>query len=151
MTASAWRVYREFKATLGKSLVDLTADTIKCALFLSTSNCGDVALVTAQYATLTNQHANANGYTTAGVIVAATYTQAGGVATFDVADPSWTASVGSIVARYAVLYDDSATNKDLIAYCLLDVTPADVTAVAGTAFLIQVSPTGVFQMSGGEA
>lgn len=152
MAATAWRVYREFKAALGNKLVDLGAgDTIKCALFLSTSNCGDVALATAQYATLTNQHANANGYTTGGVTVAATFTQTTGTATFDTADASWTASGGSIVARFAVLYSDTAANKDLIAYCILDSTPADVTVTTGNTLTIQMNASGIFTITGGEA
>lgn len=150
MAASAWRVYREFKGNLGEKLFDLNAgDTIKCALFLSTSNCGDVALATAQYATLTNQHSNANGYTTGGVTVAATWTQSGGTITFDTANAQWTASGGSIVARFAVLYDDTAANKDLIAYCILDATPADVTCTTGNTLTITIS--NVFTVTGGES
>lgn len=149
--ATAWRVYREFKVALANKLVDLDTDVIKCALLLSTSNGGDVALSTARYATLTNQHANANGYTTGGVTVTCTYSQTTGTATFDCADPSWTASGGSIVARFAVLYSDTATNKDLIAYCLLDSTPADVTATTGNPFTIQISASGVFTLTGAEA
>ena len=151
MAASAWRVYRELKDNLAKKVVNLDTDAIKCALFLSTSNCGDVALVTAQYAILTNQHANANGYLTGGITVAATWATAAGVSTFDAADPVWSATGGPITARFAILYSDTATNKDLIAYCILDDTPANVTAINGYEFVIQIDANGVFTLSGGEA
>jgi hypothetical protein len=147
MAAGNWVVYDEFKLALGNKLVDLDTDTIKVALFLSTSNAGSASLATAQYATLTNQHANANGYTTGGVTVASTYADAAGTETFDIADPSWTASGGSIAARFAVIYSDTATNKDLIAYCLLDSTPADVTVTTGNTLAIQINASGVWTLT----
>jgi hypothetical protein len=139
MAAGPWVIYDEFKDSLGEKKINLATDTIKVGLFLSTSNAGSASLATAQYATLTNQHANANGYTTGGVTCASTYTQTGGTATFDLADAAWTASGGSIVARFAVIYSDTATNKDLIAYCLLDSTPADVTVTTGNSLTIQIA------------
>ena len=146
--ASSWKVYNEFLATLGQKVVSLNAaDTVKMALFLSTSNCGNQGLTTAQYATLTNQVANANGYTTAGVTVAATWTQASGTLTFTCANGVWNASGGSITARYAVIYDNSTPNKDLICYCLLDSTPADVTAVDGTPLIVSINANGIFTAS----
>lgn len=147
MAAGTWVIYNEFKLNLGKKVMNLASDTIKMALFLSTSNCGSASLATAQYATLTNQHASANGYTTGGVSCSPTYTDSSGTETFDVADATWTASGGSIVARFAVLYDDTATNKDLIAYCLLDSTPADVTVTTGNLLTIQINASGVFSLA----
>ena len=150
---TAWRVYQEFKDALGEKLVNLETDTIKCALFLSTSNCGDVALAAAHYATLTNEHANqgAPGYETGGKTCATTWAQAAGTATFDMtADPAWTATGGSIVARFAVIYSDTAADKDLIAYCILDSTPADVTVTVSNTLTIQIHLSGVFTLAGGE-
>jgi hypothetical protein len=139
MAAGPWVVYNEFKATLGLKALQLNTDSMKVALFLSTSNAGNAALVTAQYATLTNEVAAANGYATGGVVCAPTYSQTAGTATFDTADASWTASGGSITSRFAVVYDNSAVNKDLIAYCLLDATPADVTVTTGNTLTIQIA------------
>jgi hypothetical protein len=132
-------MYNEFPESVGKKEINLDTDVFKCALFLSTSNAMNQALATAQYATLTNQHANANGYTTGGVTVNGTWNRATNVCTFDVDDASWTASGGSIVARAAVLYDDTATNKNLVAYCLLDSTPADVTITTGNSLQVQIA------------
>jgi hypothetical protein len=148
MAAGAWVVYNEFKLALGKKIVNLSAtDSIKMALFQSTSNAGSASLVTAQYATLTNQVASANVYTTGGVVCAQTYTDASGTETFNVANATWTASGGSIVARFAVLYDDTATNKDLICYCLLDSTPADVTVTTGNQLSVVINASGVFTLA----
>lgn len=149
---TAWRVYREFKESLGEKIVNLETDTINIALFLSTSNAGDVALATAQYATLTNQHANANGYTTGGKVCAnPAWTMTTDTAKFDADDPAaWTASGGSIVARFAVLYSDTATLKNLIAYCILDSTPADVTVTTGNTLTISFNAAGILTLAGGE-
>jgi hypothetical protein len=153
MAATAWRVYREFKDALGEELVNLETDTIKCALFLEASNCGNVALATAQYATLTSQHANqgAPGYETGGKTVATTWTQTAGTATLGCANPSWVATGGSILARFAVLYSDTAANKDLIAYCIMDSTPADVTCTVGNTLTIEINASGVITLAGAEA
>lgn len=145
MAAGPWVPYNEFKESLGQKKIHLGTDTFKVALFLSTSNAGSATLATAQYATLTNQHANGNGYTTAGVTVAATWNRSVGTVTFDTADASWTASGGSIVARFAVLYSDTATNKDLVAYMLLDSSPADVTTTTGNTLTINIA--NVFTLS----
>jgi hypothetical protein len=150
MAASAWRVYREFKSALGNKLVDLDSDILKIALFLSTSNCGDVALSGANYLNLTNEHANANGYTTGGKTVTGTWSGAG-TYTFDVTDPSaWTATGGSIIFRYLVLYSYTAANKDCIAYCLADTTPADITVTTGNTLTVTINASGVFTLAGGE-
>lgn len=150
MAASAWQIYREFKESLALAKVNLSSDSIKCALLLSTSNCGDVGLATAHYATLTNQVAGLFGYATGGVVVAATWTKVDGTCTFDVADPTWVASGGDIVARFAVLYDNTSTDKDLIAYCLLDATPANIVCEDGNPLTLQIGASGVFTLSGGE-
>ena len=147
MAADAWVVYNEFKTNLGEKLFDLSSDTFKMALFLSTSNCGDAALATAQYTTLTNQHASAYGYTTGGATVAPTWTESSGTVTFDTANAAWTASGGSIVCRYAVIYDDSATNKDLVCYSLLDNAPADITVTTGNTLTVSINASGVFTLA----
>lgn len=148
MAANAWTIYNEFKATLGLKALNLNTDTIKMALFQSTSNCGSAALATAQYATLTNETTNANGYTTGGVVLGSVaFSQAAGTATFTVGTGSWTASGGTIVCRFAVLYDFTATNKDLICYTILDNTPADITVLNGSTLNVAINASGVFTLT----
>lgn len=133
-----WVIYNNAKARLADGTMDLDSHSFKVALFQSTSNCGDATLVSALYGSLTNQVASANGYVTGGVAVPATWTQAAATMTFDTANAGWTASGGSIVARYAVMYDDTATNKDLLCYCLLDSAPADVVVSDGNTLTINI-------------
>ena len=83
----------------------------KINLYLSTS---DIATTSEDaIATITNQVATANGYTQdTEVINAPTWVEASGTVTFDVsgADPAWTASGGSITARFAGIYDDTVAS-----------------------------------------
>jgi hypothetical protein len=103
----------------------VSGDTYKVALFLSTSN---LAVASTTYAGVTNEHANANGYTTGGIAVGPLTLAGTTTVTIDfTTDPVWTASGGSIVARFGCLYE---VGGDVLAFCLLDATPADVTATA---------------------
>ena len=119
----------------------LDADTYKLALFLSSSNIGAASTT---YAALTNEHAAAFGYTTGGNAVTLSRTGTTTV-TFDTTDPAvWTASGGSIIARYAVLYEVAG---NVLCYCLLDSTPADVTTTTGNTLTITINASGIFTLA----
>ena len=149
MAANAWDFYNEFTEFIADGTIDLDSDTFKMALFLSTSNAA--TLSTSGLGNLTNQHAAGNGYTTAGeTMTSVTWNRSGGTTTFDCADVVWTASGGSIVARFAVIYDDTVTSPvadPLVAFSLLDNTPADVTATNGNTLTVQISTSGVFTIA----
>lgn len=120
---------------------DIDTGSYKCALFLSTSNIGATSTT---YAGLTNEHANANGYTTGGIAVTLTLSGTTTV-TVDIAtDPVWTASGGSITARFAVIYEVAG---NVLCYCLLDSTPADVTATSGNTLTVAANASGVFTLA----
>ena len=146
MTANAWQVFDIFYDELGNEAHDLNAtDVVKMALILSgwTPNLAtDVTFsVVDQY-----EHAAQYGYTAGGDAVAATWDALANTLTFDVANNVWNASGGSILARYALLYNSSAPGavNDLIAYCLMDNSPADVEATDGNTFTVTVNASGVF-------
>ena len=153
MAAGKWKLYDYAKEYIGDGTHDLD-DTANwyCALFLSAGNANTLSVGTGIYGDLTNEHANGNGYTTGGVaLTSVVWTQTGGVSTFDCDNPTWTASGGSIVARYAVIYRNATVNsivKPLLCVCLLDTTPADVTATDGNPLTIQINASGVFTLSG---
>ena len=149
MAASAWRKYEIYPVNLGNKVYDMDGDVFKIALYLSTSNAATVTTNEVK-GDLTNEHANANGYTTGGIEVTETWTRSVGTTTFDCSDPVWTASGGSIIARFAVLWDDTPASPldPLIAYALLDTTPADVVVTDGNTLTLQINASGVFQVSG---
>ncbi len=141
MAAGAWTLTNGTRTNLLNGTHDLDSDTHKMALLLSTSNIGAASTT---YAALTNEHANANGYTTGGIAVTVTLSGTTTV-TIDLStDPVWTASGGSITARFAVIYEVSG---NVIAYCLLDSTPADVSATTGNTLTVQIHASGVMTLA----
>ena len=144
MTANAWQVYDIFYDEMGSEGHDITgADVLKVALHLVGYTPAPATDVT--QSVIGNEHAAAAGYATGGDIVALVgWSTAAGVLTFDVADPTWDATGGDIVARYAVLYNSTPGTNDLIAYCLMDNTPDDITCTDGNTLTINVNVSGIF-------
>lgn len=142
MAAGAWLFTDVGRTDLLNGTYDLDTDTFLVALFLSTSNIGAASTT---YAGVTNEHANANGYTTGGISIGAlTLTGTTTVTVDDPADVVWTASGGSITARFGVLYESAGR---VLAYFLLDSTPADVTATAGNTLTIAFNASGIFTLA----
>lgn len=139
--AGTWTFTNEGRTKLLDGTFDIDTDSWKLALFLSTSNIGSGSTT---YAALTNEHANANGYTTGGIAI--TLTLAGTTTvTVDIsADPVWTAAGGSITARFGVIYEVSGR---VLCYCLLDSAPADVTATDGNTLTVAANASGVFTLA----
>jgi hypothetical protein len=142
MAAGAWTFTNTARTKLLDGTFDVADDTYKMALFLSTSNLGAASTT---YAGVTNEHANANGYTTGGIAVDLTLAGTTTV-TVDIAtDPVWTASGGSITARFAAIYE---VGGDVLCYCLLESTgPADVTATTGNTLTVAAHASGVFTLA----
>lgn len=141
MAAGAWTFTNTSRTKLLNGQFDIDTDSWKCALFLSTSNLGAASTT---FAGVTNEHAAANGYTAGGIAISLTLTGTTTV-TVDIAtDPVWTASGGSITARYAAIYE---VGGDILCYCLLDSTPADVTATAGNTLTVAANASGVFTLA----
>jgi hypothetical protein len=140
MAAGSWLFTNSGRTSLLDGTFDIDSDTFKMALFLSTSNIGAASTT---YAGLTNEHANGNGYTTGGSSVTLSLSGTTTV-TVDSTDVTWTASGGSITARFAVIYE---VGGRVLCYCLLDSTPADVTATDGNTLTVQINASGVFTLS----
>lgn len=140
MAAGAWTFTSGGRARLLNGTFDLDTDTFKMALFLSTSNIGAASTT---YAGVTSEHANANGYTTGGVAITPSLSGTTTV-TVDSTDATWNASGGSLVARFAVIYEVAG---DVLAYCLLDAAPADVTVTTGNPLTVQIHVNGVFTLA----
>lgn len=141
MAASAWSFTNTGRTSLLNGTFDIDSDSYKVALFQSTSNIGAASTT---YAGLTNEVAQANGYTTGGVAVTLTLAGTTTVTVDFQTNPSWTASGGSITARFAVLYEVSG---NVVAYCTLDSTPADVVTTTGNTLTIDPPAAGIFQLA----
>lgn len=146
MAAQPWQLYNAALQYIGDGTHDLNDDTDwAVALFAASSNCA--TLTNGVFADLTDELPTANGYTAGGQILGGqTYTETGGVATFDSDDVEWTASGGDLTARFAVYYRLTTVNlvvQPLLCVCELD-DAGDVTASDGNPFRITMDPAGLF-------
>lgn len=98
-----------------------------------------------ELADITNE-VSGNGYARA-TLGSVTSNLSSNVLTFDFADPVFTASGGSIVARYWFIFDDTLSGDPLVAYGLLDETPGDVTTTAGNTLTVNVNASGLFTVT----
>ena len=108
------KVFEEFSLEIGKKKFDLSTDTIKVMLCSDTTIAADqLTPVKADFT-----ECSVGGSYTGPVTVSATWTELGGLATFNVADPpTWSKAASSPTdIRWAVFYSDTATNKDAFAF-----------------------------------
>lgn len=105
--------FQSFVEKESEKSFNLGSDTLKLALTNSAPN----AATNTVLADIT-QIAAGNGYTTGGTAVTVTTSaQSGGTYTLAANAVTFTASGGSMATfQYYVLYDDTATNDELIAY-----------------------------------
>ena len=105
--------FQPFVLALAEKKHNLTSDTLKVMLTLS------APLATNSVKTDLTEIAAGNGYTAGGnTATVTTSSQTSGTYKLVLADPAtWTATGGAIANfRYAVLYNDTAANKDLIGF-----------------------------------
>lgn len=140
MTADAWVFYNTFKLYEGDGTIDLDSDTFRMLL---TSSSYTPSADHTVLADITNE-LTGNGY--ARYALTQTWTRSGGTVTFDTDNAQFDASGGAITARYAVIYDDTPTAPadPLVAYCLLDNSPADVSAPDGTPLIVRAHADGIY-------
>lgn len=147
--AATITIFESFREYIGDGTIDLDTDTFKVSLHTSTYT--PSASTQSAYADLSNELSTANGYTNGGATLASvTWTRSGATVTLDAADTVWTASGGSIAARYAVIRKSGTANTitdPLVAYILLDNTPADVTVTDGNNLTLAWNASGILTLS----
>jgi len=151
MAAGKWKMYDKAKIDWAKGLIDFDTHTFRINLYLSTSNCDDLTVLVASIADLTNQVATAFGYTQNTKAITVTADHVGGTVTIDeTTNPVWTAAGGSITARFAVIWDFSHASQLPVFVCLLDTTPADVSATDGNTLTITQNVLGISTLTGAD-
>ena len=132
---ASFNKFNSFVEALAEKKHDLGADTLKVLL----TNTAPVATNSVK-ADLTEISAG-NGYTAGGNAASVTSSaQTSGTYKLVLGDPAtWTASGGSIGPfRYAVLYNDTATNKELIGWWDYG---SSITLASGESFAVDFDPT----------
>jgi hypothetical protein len=123
--------------------IDYLSDTIKATLHNNTyvPNIDTHEVFT----DATNELTTANGYTAGGVTLAnktVTYNATGNVTTYSADDFSWTASGGSLVFRYVVIWRDGTVDP-LIGY--IDANAGgNLTLADGNTFTVDITASGLF-------
>lgn len=105
-------LFNAFVEAAAEGVHDLSSDTLKVALTNTAPSASNTV-----YTDIT-EIAAGNGYTTGGVTATvSSSSQTAGVYSLVLSGVTWTASGGDIATnRYAVLYNDTAASKNLIAY-----------------------------------
>ena len=142
MAAGPWIFTNGGRTSLLNGTFDIDTDTYNMALYLSTS---DLGAASTTYAGVSNEHANANGYTTGGITTGGLTLGGTTTVTVDVTtDPVWTAAGGSIVAKFAAIYE---VGGNILCYCLLEAGGADVTVTTGNTLTVAAHASGVFTLA----
>ena len=140
-TTGTLNVYDSYGSELHNKNVDVDSDVF--IVGLTTSSYVPNKATHEALADITNE-VTGNGYAR-DTLVSATLTEpVAGTWRFDSEDAVFTASGGSIVARFWFLYNDSATSPlDMLCfYGLLDNAPADVTTTDTNTLTLQVNASG---------
>ena len=125
--------FNSFVEALGRKVHDLNADTLKVALTNTAPSASNT-----QLSDIT-QISNGNGYTTGGTAAASNaYSQTSGTGKLTANDVVFTASGSMGPFRYAVLYNDTATNDELIGYWDYG---SSITLSAGETFTVDFDAT----------
>ncbi len=147
-TTAELNVYDSWKRDFQDGAADVDDDTFITGL--STSSYTPAKSTHEILTDITNE-VSGNGYARQTLTGVALTEPVAGTWQFDANDPVFTASGGSIVARYYWVFDDSTTapTDALFCYGLLDDSPADVTTTDTNTLTLQVHANGFYRLSGG--
>ena len=125
--------------------IDLDNDSFQVLLLDNTT---EPAVATDDYVDVDTNEVTGNGYARQ-TLTGVDWTTSGGAnrqMKFTASNPVWTASGGSIVARWWVLFKNTGNDatSPLICYGLLDDTPADVTTTDGNTLTLNINANGFF-------
>ena len=143
MAATAWTLYDKAKKKLGNGTIQLGVNVFKMQLHTSASNASTSTLSTA--ASVTNEVANGNGYTTGGKSCASPTWTVGASASqyrFDSDDLVWTATGGNIAnVKFAVVKNSAGQ-----ALMWSRLTTAQFTLTQNNTLTVQINANGYFTL-----
>lgn len=144
MAAGTFTILNTAKKKLVDGTFDLDTHTWKVAL-LTTAVSLSASTTVDTYAEITSQ-VTGTGYTTGGATLSGVTVTGTSTVTFDANDVTWSAS--TITAKYAVIYSDTATSKDILGYVDLDTASGSATVSSTAAdFTITWNASGIFTLA----
>ncbi len=142
MAAGAWVMTNASRTNLLNGTFDIDSDSYKIALLTSSSNIGASSTT---WAGVTGEVGTTNtGYTTGGIAITLALSGTTSVKVTTATSMVWTAGSANLTARYACIYEVSG---NVLCYCLLDATPADVTTLSGNTLTITMNASGIFTVA----
>lgn len=140
--AGPWTLTSAGRTDLLDGTFVIGTDTFKMALFTSSSNLGAASTT---FAGVTSEVGTTNtGYTAGGNSVTLSKSGTTTVTVVQSAGVVWTAGTANLTARFAAIYEVAGR---ILAYCLLDSTPADVTATSGNTLTVGGTSATVFTLA----
>jgi hypothetical protein len=151
MAAGAWTFYNAAKKNLMNGLIDLDTDTWKMSLYTSASNAATAVATVSVMSSLTNQVAEAFGYSSSGKALTGVTWATGASASemrFDCTAVVWTATGGSISAvKFAVIWKQGAAATDRKLLCFSQLSTAQFSVTSGNTLTITPSANGIFELN----
>ena len=148
MAATAWAFYNSFREKLGEGDFDLSGTGVNFTMSLHTSAASANATnaVLSTYASIANEVANGNGYTTGGKSVSGSTWAAGasaGVFRFDSTAVVWTATGGDVDSvKFAIIYQSGGK---LVCYSKLSTSQFNLTQ--DNTLTVTPSANGIFELT----
>ena len=148
MAATAWAFYNSFREKLGEGDFDLSGTSVNFTMSLHTSAASANATnpVLSTYASIANEVANGNGYTTGGKSVSGRTWAAGGSAgvfRFDSTAVVWTATGGDVDSvKFAIIYQSGGK---LVCYSKLSTSQFNLTQ--DNTLTVTPSANGIFELT----
>ncbi len=149
MAAQAWKIYNLAKKKIGNTNINLAATTYRMTLHTSASNAATLTLST--FAQLTNEVTEGNGYSSSGKTLTSEVWTVGASAKqykFDVDDPVWTATGGTIAnIKFAVIWLSAASANGRHVLCVSSLTSSQFTLSQNNTLTVNINSGGVFTMA----
>lgn len=139
MAAGDFTFFGSFLEKVGNGLINLDTDTFK-GYFAGNAYTPD----TSAHDELADLSDEASNYTRPTLSVS--WTRSGTTLTWDASDVIITASGGSAVGKYLVVFDDTVSGDPLVGYWNLDTASgsAEITIPDGQAYIFTIDAAGVF-------
>lgn len=149
MAAQAWTVFNKAKKKIGNGSINLAATVFRMSLVTSASNFATLTLST--FASLTNEIADGNGYSTSGKACTGEVWTVGASAKqykFDVDDLIWTGTGGAIAnIKAAVIWLSAASAGGRHLLCRASLTSTQFTLAQNNTLTVQINSAGVFTLT----